>query len=214
MNIVLLGAPGSGKGTQASLLSKEYKIPSISTGDALRFEVEKQSEFGSLAKSYMDSGKLVPDGVVISIVSSRLSQKDCKNGFILDGFPRNILQAEQLEKINKIDLVINFEVEEEVLVKRISGRFFCRKCGSVFNRYFGPTKKAGICDNCESMDFSSRSDDNEETVKNRLKVYRESTFPLIQFYQKNNLLVSIPSVKGAPLVFEALVEAIKYHSKK
>jgi adenylate kinase len=214
MNLMLLGAPGSGKGTQAALLSKEYNIPSISTGDALRREVDNQSEIGNLAKSYMNSGKLVPDHVVVDIVASRLVQKDCENGFILDGFPRNISQAEQLEKINKIDLVVNFEVDEEVLVKRISGRFSCKKCGSVFNHYFSPTAKAGVCDNCGSTDFLSRSDDNEETVRSRLKVYHESTFPLIQFYQKNNLLVSIPSVKGAPLVFKALVEAIKSHQKK
>lgn len=214
MNIVLLGAPGSGKGTQAQMLSKKLNIPTISTGDALRKEVESCSEIGKLAKSYMDSGGLVPDEVVVGIVIGRLKQDDCKNGFILDGFPRNIAQAEMLQDIKKLDLVINFQVDESELIKRIAGRFSCAKCGSVYNRYFQPTLKDGICDKCDSVDFLSRADDNESTVKNRLEVYQKSTFPLIQFYQKNNLLVSIQSVKGAPLVFEALIEAINLFSKK
>lgn len=215
MNIVFLGAPGSGKGTQADLLSAELNLPMISTGNALRKEVEEQSEIGKLAKSYMDSGKLVPDEVVIDIVANRLNIQDCANGFILDGFPRNIDQAKILEEIKKIDLVINFEANEEELVKRISGRFSCKNCGSVYNHYFKPLQKEGVCDRCGSIDFLSRVDDNESTVKNRLKVYHESTFPLIQFYQKKNLLVSIQSVKGAPLVFEALIEVVKnFFSKK
>jgi len=209
MNIVFLGAPGSGKGTQAALLSAELNIPAVSTGDSLRKEVEEQSEIGKLAKSYMDSGKLVPDEVVVGIVNSRLNKPDCVNGFILDGFPRNIDQAEILDQIKKIDLVIDFVTEEEELVKRISGRFSCKNCGSVYNRYFKLPLKEGVCDKCGSVEFSSRADDNEDTVRSRLKVYRESTFPLTQFYQKKNLLVSIQSVKGAPLVFEALIEAVK-----
>jgi adenylate kinase len=214
MNIVFLGAPGSGKGTQAQMLSKELNIPTISTGDALRKEVADCSEIGKLAKSYMDSGGLVPDEVVVNIVVNRLKKEDCEGGFILDGFPRNISQAEMLQAIKKIDVAINFQADESELVKRISGRFSCAKCGSVYNRYFHPTLKDGVCDKCGSTDFLSRDDDNEATVKNRLEVYQKSTFPLIQFYQKNNLLVSIQSVKGAPLVFEALIEAINLFSKK
>lgn len=213
MNIIFLGAPGSGKGTQAVMLAKELNIPAISTGEALRKEVELQSEIGKLAKSYMDSGKLVPDEVVIGIIKNRITKTDCEKGFILDGFPRNIAQAISLEEMmnslnKKIEKVFNFEVSEEILVQRIAGRFSCKKCGTVYNRYFKLPHKEGVCDNCVSTQFESRSDDNEVTVKNRLKVYHESTFALIEFYQKKNLLVPIQAVKSAPLVFEALVASI------
>jgi adenylate kinase len=214
MNIIFLGAPGSGKGTQAAMLSTKFKIPAISVGEALRKEVDDESQIGKLARSYMDSGKLVPDEIVIGIVANRLNKNDCSNGFILDGFPRNISQAEELQKIKEIDIVIDFTADEEEIVKRIAGRFSCRGCGAVYNSYSNPTKKEGVCDKCGSTDFFSRSDDSEDTVKNRLAVYRQSTFPLISFYQKKNLLVSISSVKGAPLVFEALIEAIESFSKK
>ncbi len=213
MNIIFLGAPGSGKGTQASMLALELKIPAISTGEALRKEVELQSEIGKLAKSYMDSGKLVPDEVVVGIIKNRITQADCTKGYILDGFPRNINQALVLDGMlsslgHKIDKVFNFEVSEEILVKRISGRFSCKKCGAVYNRYFKLPTQEGVCDNCGSEQFESRSDDNEETVKNRLKVYHESTFALIDFYQKKNLLVSIEAVKSAPLVCKELLAGI------
>jgi len=213
-NIIFLGAPGSGKGTQAAMLSTKLKVPAISTGETLRREVEQQSEIGKLAKSYMESGKLVPDKIIIDIVKIRLLNSDCDNGFILDGFPRTTFQAEELEKIldslgKKIDHVFNFEVGEDVLVKRISGRISCKKCGAVYNRYFKQPKVDGVCDSCGGTEFESRSDDNEVTVKNRLKVYHESTFALIEFYQKNNLLVSISAIESAPLVFEALVTSLK-----
>ncbi len=213
MNIIFLGAPGSGKGTQAAMLNKELSIPAISTGDALRREVKEESEIGKLAKSFMESGKLVPDEVVIGIIKNRIKQSDCENGFILDGFPRNIAQAVELDKMlsslnKKIDLVVNFDVSEDILIKRISGRFSCKNCGTVYNRYFKMPKIEGICDDCNSTEFQSRSDDNEETVKNRLVVYHESTAALIDFYKKNNLLVSIFAVKSLPLIFEELIEAI------
>lgn len=218
MNIIFLGAPGSGKGTQAEMLSKELKIPAISTGEALRKEVELQSEIGKLAKSYMESGQLVPDEVVVGIIKNRIVQSDCANGFILDGFPRNVAQAVSLNEMfsslnKKIDVVFNFDVAEDILVKRISGRFSCKKCGSVYNRYFKMPKVEGVCDNCGSTEFQSRSDDNEATVKNRLKTYHESTFVLIDFYKKNNLLVSIAAVKSAPLVFEALMKQLQNSQK-
>lgn len=211
MNIIFLGAPGSGKGTQAAMLAKSLEIPAISTGEALRKEVELQSEIGKLAKSYMNSGKLVPDEVVIGIIKNRITQTDCQKGFILDGFPRNINQAIALDEMfsslnKKIKIVFNFEVSEEVLVKRIAGRYSCKGCGAVYNRYFKHPLKEGVCDNCGSTHFESRSDDNEATVKNRLKVYHESTFELIEYYEKKNLLLSLDAIKSAPLVFEELIE--------
>jgi adenylate kinase len=218
MNIIFLGAPGSGKGTQAAMLSKELKIPTISTGEALRKEVELQSEIGKLAKSYMNSGQLVPNEVVIDIIKNRITQSDCQKGFILDGFPRNIIQATTLDHMlsslgKKIEKVLNFEVSEEILIKRIAGRFSCKSCGEAYNRYFKLPTQEGVCDNCGSSQFENRADDNEATVKNRLKVYHESTFELIEFYQKKNLLVLIAAIKSAPLVFEELLEAINSPKK-
>jgi|APGre2960657423_1045063.scaffolds.fasta_scaffold00170_13 adenylate kinase len=213
MNIIFLGAPGSGKGTQAQMLQSDLGIYSISTGDVLRKEVANQSDIGKVAKSYMDSGKLVPDEVVIDIIKNTITQKFCAQGFILDGFPRTINQAIELDKMlgmlaKKIDKVFNFEVSDEVLIKRISGRFSCKKCGSVYNRYFKPAKKNGLCDVCGANEFESRVDDNEETVKNRLQVYYQSSFPLIEFYKKKNLLVSIDALKIASLIFEHLLSSI------
>lgn len=209
MNIILLGAPGCGKGTQSALITEKYKIPVISTGDALRREVENSTEIGKLAKSFMDSGRLVPDEVVVDIVKQRIMKNDCENGFILDGFPRNINQAEILENTldkigKKISTVINFQIDEETLVKRISGRFLCKKCGAVYNEYFKPTHEKNICDNCKSTEFEKRTDDNEETVRNRLKVYRDSTFQLEAFYKKNNLLFLVDALKKPPLIFESI----------
>jgi adenylate kinase len=209
MNIIFLGAPGSGKGTQASLLSSSLNIESISTGDLLRKEVEKKSKIGILAKSQMESGALVSDDVVINIIKEKITTECCEKGFILDGFPRNINQALKLEEMlencnKKIDKVFNFEVEEDVLIKRIAGRYTCKNCGAVYNRYFKPTSKDGECDNCGSNELENRIDDNEETVKNRLKVYKESSFPLIEYYKKKHLLVSIDALKISTLVFEEL----------
>ncbi len=213
MNIIFLGAPGSGKGTQAEILSSKLGIKTISTGEVLRKEVVEKSEIGILAKSYMDSGKLVPDEVVINIIKNYLSGNNFEKGFILDGFPRNISQAIKLDEMllvisKKIDLVFNFEVEEEVLMKRILGRFFCKNCGAVFNKFFKTPKQDGVCDQCSKSDFDSRSDDTEETINNRLKVYRESTAPLIDYYKKNNLLFSISGIKSPPLISEELIKAV------
>ena len=218
MNIIFLGAPGSGKGTQAAMLAKELIIPAISTGEVLRKEVERQSEIGKLAKSYMNSGQLVPDEVVVGIIKGRIAEPDCQKGFILDGFPRNMNQAivldEMLSSLNKkIEMVFNFEVGEETLIKRISGRFSCKGCGTVYNRYFKLPAKEGVCDNCGADDFESRSDDNEATVKNRLKVYHDSTFELIGYYEKKNLLLSVDAVKSAPLVFGELKEVASKFSQ-
>lgn len=218
INIIFLGPPGSGKGTQAAMLSRELKIPTISTGEVLRKEVSDQSEIGKLAKSYMDSGKLVPDEVVVNIIKNRIVQLDCENGFIVDGFPRNLNQAtifdNMLESLNKnIAIVFNFAVDDEVLVKRISGRYSCKKCGAVYNRYFKLPVIDGVCDSCESTQFESRSDDNEATVYSRLKVYHESTAELIGYYEKKNLLSSIDALKSVPFVSERLMEAVLKISK-
>ncbi|MBU6141403.1 MAG: nucleoside monophosphate kinase, partial [Proteobacteria bacterium] len=155
-----------------------------------------------------------PDSVVENIIAIKISSDECKEGFILDGYPRNIKQANSLDKIKKIDLVVNFEVSEEILIKRISGRFSCKNCGSIYNIYSKPTIRQGFCDKCGSINFEKRSDDSEEVTNNRLKVYRELTLPLIELYSKNNLLISIPSIKSAPLVFEELIEVVKSNSKK
>jgi adenylate kinase len=218
MNIIFLGAPGSGKGTQASMLASELNIPAISTGEVLRKEVEQQSEIGKHAKSYMNSGQLVPDEVVVGIIKNRIIEADCKEGFILDGFPRNINQAIVLEEMlfslnKKIEIVFNFDVGEDALIKRISGRFSCKGCGTVYNRYFKIPTKEGICDNCGSNHFESRNDDNEATVKNRLEVYHKSTFELIGYYEKKNLLLSIDAVKSVPFVSGRLMEVVKNFPK-
>lgn len=219
INVIFLGPPGSGKGTQAAMLATELKIPTISTGEVLRKEVELGSEIGKLAKSYMTSGGLVPDEIVVGIIKNRIVQDDCQNGFILDGFPRNMNQAVvldlMLESLNKeIGVVFNFEVGEDVLIKRIAGRFSCKKCGAVYNNYFKQPKKEGVCDNCGSDQFESRADDNESTVKNRLKVYHDSTSELIGYYEKKNLLCSIDAIKSVPLVFGGLIDAVSKISSK
>jgi len=213
MNIILLGAPGSGKGTQAISLAEDQKLLHISTGELLRAEVAKKSDIGIEAKSYLDSGSLVPDSLVVGMIKNRISEKDADNGFILDGFPRNLAQAEMLEKMlselnKKIDFVINFEIDEAVLLKRISGRFSCSDCGEVYNKFFKPTKLENICDKCGSDKFSFRSDDNEETLKSRLKVYREFALGLNEFYKKNNLLISIDALKSSSQIFEDLKKIV------
>jgi len=213
MNIIFLGAPGSGKGTQAQLLSKELIIPQISTGDALRKEVEEKSEIGNLAKSYMDSGNLVPDEVVVNIIKNRIKLDDCQKGFILDGFPRNISQAKTLDSMleslgKKIEKVFCFEVAEDILVKRITGRYTCKKCNAPYNKFFKLPVREGICDNCQSKEFNNRADDNEDTLRSRLKVYNDLSKDLIDHYERNNLLLVINAVKNPPLIFEELLNAV------
>jgi adenylate kinase len=217
-NIIFLGPPGSGKGTQASMVSKELNVPTISTGEVLRKQVEMESEIGKIAKSYMNSGGLVPDAVVVDIIKNRIFEDDCQNGFILDGFPRNMNQAVVLDSMlssfnKKIDIVFNFEINDEILIKRIAGRYSCKKCGLVYNSYFKLPKKEGICDNCKSTQFENREDDNEHTVKNRLKVYHNSTVELIEYYKKKNLLCSIEAIESVPLVFDRLIEVVQNFSK-
>jgi adenylate kinase len=212
-NYIFIGPPGSGKGTQSALLSKEFSIPQISTGDALRAEVSNETPVGVEAKSYIELGNLVPDNVVTKIIENRISKEDCKNGFILDGFPRNLFQANILEEMFSkknisISKVIDFKIDDETLIKRISGRYTCAKCNAVYNKFFKNTKAEGVCDTCGSTDFISRKDDNEETVKNRVEVYNKETASLIQFYDKKNLLVSIDGLKKPTLVFKQILQSI------
>ncbi|BAW30646.1 adenylate kinase [Methanosarcina thermophila] len=206
MNIIIFGPPGAGKGTQAKKMVDFYGIPQISTGDILRANVREGTELGLAAKAYMDKGELVPDEVLIGIIKNRLKEKDCEKGFILDGYPRTIPQADALatilDEINKpIDVVLNLEVPDEELVERVSGRLMCGNCGASYHRTFNPPRKEGICDVCGGELFQ-RDDDKEEAVKNRLTVYKRQTQPLIDYYAKKSLLVSLDGTKGIDEVFE------------
>ena len=198
MNLILLGPPGAGKGTQAKILTKKYEIPQISTGDILRAAVKDQTPMGVKAKSFMDSGALVSDEVVVGIVEERLAKSDCANGFILDGFPRTVIQADALKKMlqalgKTIDHVISIEVDKEELLGRITGRRTCRSCGKGFHVQFDPPKVNGICDECGG-ELYQRDDDSEDTMRKRLDVYEEQTAPLIAYYAKESLLRTIHGI--------------------
>ncbi|WHH61450.1 adenylate kinase [Petroclostridium sp. X23] len=188
MRLIILGAPGAGKGTQAEGLSKKFGIPTISTGEIIRNALRQGTELGKEAKQYIDRGLLVPDDVVIEIIKERLVQDDCKNGFILDGFPRTVPQANALDKMNiTIDKVLSIEVEDEKIVERISGRRQCSQCGATYHIIYKPSKVENVCDTCGG-NLIMRQDDAPETVENRLKVYHEQTEPLKDFYAKKDLL--------------------------
>ncbi|MBU4564371.1 MAG: adenylate kinase [Desulfarculus sp.] len=200
MNLILLGPPGAGKGTQAKMLIDAYGIPQISTGDMLREAVKNQTALGMEAKKYMDSGQLVPDEVVIGLAKDRLAKPDCEKGFMLDGFPRTVPQAEALDKVlagmgKKIDHVISIEVPNSELMGRLTGRRTCKACGQGFHVMFDPPKVEGVCDKCGG-ELYQRDDDNEETVGNRLKVYGSQTEPLIDYYKAKGLLRPIDGVGG------------------
>ncbi len=199
MNIILLGAPGAGKGTQATKISNEYKLPHISTGDIFRENIKNQTEIGMLAKSYIDAGKLVPDEVTCDIVKNRLCEKDCENGYLLDGFPRNVAQAELLDKFSKVDAVININVDLSLLMARLCGRRVCGKCGESFHIDFLNGKTT--CNLCGG-ELIQRKDDNEDTVSSRLSVYSEQTEPLIDYYTKKGVIINIDGVGEIDKVFE------------
>jgi adenylate kinase len=212
MNLILLGPPGAGKGTQAQRMVDRYHIPQISTGDILRTAVKESTPLGMKAKGFMDQGQLVPDEVVIGIVEERLRTSDCHRGLILDGFPRTTTQAEALQailaKIGKsIDHVINIEVEPEELVRRLTGRRTCKNCGAMFHLLFQPPKKEGICDRCGGTLYQ-RADDKEETIRTRLKEYEKQTAPLIQYYQGKKTLRSIQGVGGPGQIFDQIVRLL------
>ena len=208
MKIVMLGAPGAGKGTQAKMIAEKYSIPHVSTGDIFRANIKNGTELGKEAKSYMDKGELVPDELTVRILLDRVAQADCKNGYVLDGFPRTIPQAEvldaELTKMgDKIDFAINVEVPDENIIKRMSGRRACLKCGATYHIVHIPPVKEGICDKCGS-ELVLRDDDKEETVKNRLSVYHEQTQPLIDFYDKKGVLKEVDGTVDSKDVFAAI----------
>lgn len=188
MRLILLAAPGAGKGTQAEKLSEHFGIPTISTGAILRKNIKQETELGKLAKQYIDDGKLIPDDVMIKVMDSRLSEEDCKNGFILDGFPRTLTQAEELDKSDiKIDCVLNIDVPDEKIIARLSGRMECSKCGTTFHKQYRKPKQDGVCDNCGG-ELVTRADDKPETVKSRLETYHVQTEPLLEFYRAKGML--------------------------
>ena len=199
MKLILLGAPGAGKGTQAEILCKEMKIPTISTGNILRTAIKDGTPTGLKAKAFMDGGKLVPDELIIDIITERLAEEDCRNGFILDGVPRTIAQAEAMEAAGiHIDAVISLEISDETIMERMSGRRVCENCGASYHTVAVPPKTPGVCDNCGGK-LVQRKDDVPETVKARLEVYHKETEPLKDFYDKRGLL---KPVKNQPTVAE------------
>jgi adenylate kinase len=213
MDVILLGPPGSGKGTQALKMSERYGIPQISTGDILRSSVKAKTPLGVEAKQYMDQGKLVPDEVVVGLVRDRLKASDCQGGFILDGFPRTIPQAEALEATLKdmqrgIDHVVSIEVGNEELIKRLTGRRTCRSCGAMYHLIFSPSKREGACDKCGG-ELYQRDDDKEETIRARLQVYEKQTAPLIAYYRSKGLLRTIDGVGGVEEIFQKIVQAVE-----
>ncbi|MEG0380343.1 MAG: adenylate kinase [Kurthia sp.] len=216
MNIVLMGLPGAGKGTQADKIVEKYDIPHISTGDMFRAAINNSTELGLEAKSYMDKGALVPDEVTIGIVRERLSQPDCDQGFLLDGFPRTIEQAEELDNIlsalgKSVEHVINIEVAKDELVKRLTGRRICKVCGSSYHLIFNPPKEEGKCDK-DGGELYQRADDNPETVNNRLEVNIKQSQPLLDFYKAKNVLTDIDGQKDINVVF-ADVDALLKSSR-
>lgn len=204
MNLIMLGAPGAGKGTQAQKLAAHLKIPQISTGDMLRQAVAEGTQLGMEAKKYMDAGKLVPDEVVVGIVKERLQKEDCKNGVILDGFPRTLEQAKALDEITRIKCVINIDVPEEILVERITGRRSCKKCGAVYHVKYNPPKNKDRCDVC-GENLYQRDDDREETVRKRLETYRSQTKVLIDYYAAQQKLVEIDGNRDIEAIFKDIL---------
>ena len=209
MKIIMLGAPGAGKGTQAKMIADKYMVPHISTGDIFRLNIKNGTELGMEAKKYMDQGQLVPDELTVKILLDRVAKDDCKNGYVLDGFPRTIPQAEVLDEAlsklgDKIDYAIDVDVPDENIINRMSGRRACVNCGATYHMVHVPPKKEGICDTCGS-ELILRDDDKPETVKNRLKVYHDQTQPLIDFYTEKGILKSVDGTQDMNDVFAAIV---------
>lgn len=217
MNIILLGPPGAGKGTQAQRLQEKYGMIQLSTGDMLRGAIKRGEPLGLEAKGLMDQGKLVPDDLMIRMIESRIQQPDCAKGFILDGFPRTVPQAEALTVMlatqgKDLDCVVEMVVDEAALVARVSGRFTCAQCGTGYHDSFKPTKKAGVCDVCGGENFTRRADDNAETMKTRLAAYRDQTAPILPYYRTHGLLKSIDGMAAMDEVFSALEKTLGFVS--
>ncbi len=212
MKIVMLGAPGAGKGTQAKMIADKYQIPHISTGDIFRANISNGTELGKKAKTYMDQGLLVPDELVVDLVVDRVQQDDCQKGYILDGFPRTIPQAEALTEAlkklgEKVDFAINVEVPDENIVRRMSGRRACVNCGATYHIVYNKTKVENVCDICGNA-LILREDDKPETVERRLNVYHEQTQPLIEYYTNEGVLVEVDGTKDMKDVFSAIVDIL------
>ncbi len=213
MKIIMLGAPGAGKGTQAKRIADKYGIPHISTGDIFRANIKNQTELGMKAKAYMDQGALVPDELTLELIMDRFTNDDCKNGYVLDGFPRTIPQAEALtkalnDKQDAVDYAVNVDVPDEAIVSRMSGRRACLACGGTYHIKFNPTKVEGICDACGG-ELVLRNDDKPETVQKRLDVYHEQTQPLIDYYQAQNILKEVDGTLPMEDVFQAIIAILE-----
>ena len=212
MKIIMLGAPGAGKGTQAKKIAEKYQIPHISTGDIFRANIKGGTELGMMAKTFMDQGMLVPDEITIGMLMDRIGQEDCINGYVLDGFPRTIPQAESLTKAlaergEKVDYVINVDVPDENIINRMSGRRACLGCGATYHITFNPPVKEGICDTC-GQELVLRDDDKPETVKKRLDVYHQQTQPLIDYYKNAEVLAEVDGTQPMDAVFQGIVEIL------
>ena len=209
MNIILLGPPGAGKGTQAKSLEQNYGMVQLSTGDMLRAAIKQGTPLGAEAKGYMDAGKLVPDDLIIRMIEGCIEKPECSKGFILDGFPRTVPQAEALDRMlvshgKKLHAVIELKVDEAALIERVSGRFTCSACGAGYHDKFKPTQKPGVCDSCGGVQFTRRPDDNPETLKTRLQAYREQTSPILPYYKGKGLLRSIDGMASMADVGKSL----------
>ncbi|CEN21381.1 adenylate kinase [Paraclostridium sordellii] len=212
MRIILLGPPGAGKGTQAAGIVEKYNIPHISTGDIFRKNIKEGTELGKKAKGFIDQGLLVPDELTVGLVTDRISQPDCKNGFMLDGFPRNVAQAQHLDKYLKevgisLDKVVNIEVDKDILVGRAVGRRICKSCGATYHVEFNPPKVDGVCDVCGG-ELYQRADDNEETVSKRIQVYLDETKPLVNYYSQEGIIANINGQQSIDKVFTDIVNAL------
>lgn len=212
MRFILLGPPGAGKGTQAKMLKEKFKIPQISTGDILRKAVQDNTELGQQAKTFMDAGKLVQDDIVIDLIRERIVEEDCRSGFILDGFPRTIVQAEKLTETLKdmdlsIDAVIDFVVDDQELINRLTGRYTCSDCGAMYHATSRPPKEKGVCDGCGGALYQ-REDDKEETIKKRLEVYQNETAPLKEFYQKQGNLKTAQGYGSVEEIFSRVCSMV------
>lgn len=212
MRIILLGPPGAGKGTQAAGIVEKYNIPHISTGDIFRKNIKEGTELGKKAKGFIDQGLLVPDELTVGLVTDRIAQSDCEKGFMLDGFPRNVAQAQHLDKYLKevgisLDKVVNIEVDKDILVGRAVGRRICKSCGATYHVEFNPPKVDGVCDVCGG-ELYQRADDNEETVSKRIQVYLDETKPLVDYYSKEGIIANINGEQSIDKVFADIVDAL------